>query len=209
MTQWDRLYASHTELRKVCDDPAAELRATLKDVAGRSKLFDSNIHHRVQSAKNRETGIGLISLGRGGREEISFEGLSLGDRVKVEVAKAYLTILASVDLKSNTLVELTLMIDAERDDGTPWTVAIHLEDNRVAEKNPHGDRKGTGAGGHAALHCHVGPTLAHQPKARVPLPPLGPGALLAWLISQVVPTPTCEPAPWGDVMARLQPQGAH
>lgn len=40
-----------------------------------------------------------------------------------------------------------------------------------------------------------------QPKFRVPLPPVGAGALLEWLLSQVVPTLAFEPAPWPAVVA--------
>lgn len=61
------------------------------------------------------------------------------------------------------------------------------------------DRKGGGACGHAAFHCHVGPTLDHEPKVRVPLPAIGPAAALDWLLSIVIPA--WEPAPWAGVVA--------
>lgn len=74
-------------------------------------------------------------------------------------------------------------------------MAIHLPKDRESD----GDRQGSGACGHAALHCHVGPTLDADPKVRVPLPPLPPADALDWILSQVVPG--WEPTPWPEVMA--------
>jgi hypothetical protein len=113
-----------------------------------------------------------------------------------------LTILLSLNASTGHLHELTLMVEGKKRDGAHWTIAIHLPDDRE-EKSKDGDRQGHGACGHAALHCHVGPTLDDQPKVRVPLPPLPPATLLAWLMSQVVPTLAFEPSPWPDVVAAL------
>jgi hypothetical protein len=76
---------------------------------------------------------------------------------------------------------------------------VHLHDDRVSAKNPGGDRAGHGACGHAALHAHVGPTMNDEPKVRVPLPGLGAGQALEWVLSQVVPTLDFEAAPWASI----------
>ncbi|HEX4422555.1 MAG TPA: hypothetical protein VH165_31790 [Kofleriaceae bacterium] len=69
------------------------------------------------------------------------------------------------------------------------------------------ERKGGGACGHAAFHCHVGLTLEHEPKVRVPLPAVAPADALDWLLSTVVPN--WEPAPWTRIFgAQVAPQRA-
>jgi hypothetical protein len=98
--------------------------------------------------------------------------------------------------------QFTAMIEGTTPAGLPWAAAVHLEDDREAAEQ---DRKGGGACGHAAFHCHVGPTLDHEPKVRVPLPAVGPADALDWLLSIVVPA--WEPAPWASVLA-VRPPGA-
>jgi hypothetical protein len=71
-----------------------------------------------------------------------------------------------------------------------------------------GDRQGRGAGGHAALHCHVGPDLETAPEVRVPLPAINAAEALDWVLSQIIPTDGFEPAPWADVQAALQKASA-
>jgi len=47
-----------------------------------------------------------------------------------------------------------------------------------------------------ALVDAMGPNLDAEPVIRVPLPAIGPSEALEWVISQLVPTPAFEPAPW-------------
>jgi hypothetical protein len=115
---------------------------------------------------------------------------------------ADLSLMALVSRKHH-LHQFTVMVEGFRSDDSPWALAVHLPDDRRTLQNPMGDRQGLGAGGHAALHCHVGPDLDLAPKVRVPLPPLGPVAVLDWVISQIVPSSPFEPAPWADVETTL------
>jgi hypothetical protein len=89
------------------------------------------------------------------------------------------------------------MVEGRTLQDAPWCVALHLQN----DSGPSGDRAGSGACGHAAFHCHVGPTLDDEPKMRVLPPPLLPAEALDWVLSQVVPD--YEPAPWPSVVAAL------
>lgn len=66
------------------------------------------------------------------------------------------------------------------------------------------DRHALGAGGHAVLHCHVGPDLNARPKIRVPLPPISAAEALDWVLSQIITTDDFEPAPWTEVQTALK-----
>jgi hypothetical protein len=105
-------------------------------------------------------------------------------------------VLALISRKADHVHQFTAMIEGTTRIGLPWAAAVHLEDDRAPAGQ---DRKGDGACGHAAFHCHVGPTLDHEPKVRVPLPAVGPAGALDWLLSIVVPA--WEPAPWANVVA--------
>jgi hypothetical protein len=114
---------------------------------------------------------------------------------------AHLTVLASVSRRNEHLHQFTATIEGMTATRSPWVAAVHLE---ADHEPPDHDRKGSGACGHAAFHCHVGPTMNHEPKVRVPLPAVGPAGALDWLLSTVVPA--WEPVPWGEVV-RLQSVG--
>lgn len=120
-----------------------------------------------------------------------------------DLASAELSVMALAD-RRNHLHQFTVMVEGKRADGSAWALAVHFEDDRITDKNKDADRKGTGAGGHAAFHCHVGPGLDVAPKVRVPLPALGPVEALEWVLSQLVPTAKFEPAPWPEVQAALK-----
>jgi hypothetical protein len=120
-----------------------------------------------------------------------------------DLPSAELSLMALAD-RQNHLHQFTVMIEGKRSDNSPWALAVHFEDDRVTAKSPDGDRKGTGACGHAAFHCHVGPNLDLTPKVRVPLPALSPVEALDWAISQIVSSADFEPAPWPAVLAALK-----
>lgn len=120
-----------------------------------------------------------------------------------DLASAELSLMALADRK-NHLHQFTAMVEGKRADGSAWSLAVHFEDDRETKERPEGDRKGTGACGHAAFHCHVGPGLNVGPKVRVPLPAFGPVEALQWVLSQLVPTPQFEPAPWSSVTAAMK-----
>lgn len=124
-------------------------------------------------------------------------------RQLADLDSAELSVIALAD-RGNHLHQFTVMVEGKRADGTAWVLAVHFEDDRITDKNKDADRKGTGAGGHAAFHCHVGPGLDVGPKVRVPLPPLGPVEALEWVLTQLVPTAQFEPAPWPEVLTALK-----
>ena len=124
-----------------------------------------------------------------------------------DLASAELSLMALAN-RQNHLHQFTVMVEGKRLDGSAWAIAVHFEDDRLPEKSSQADRKGDGACGHAAFHCHVGPGLGVAPKVRVPLPALGPVDALEWVLSQLVPTAKFEPAPWADVMAALKKASA-
>jgi hypothetical protein len=111
------------------------------------------------------------------------------------VATAKLDVLVRSDAGTGHIHEFNVLAEGTREDASPWTIAVHLPDDR---RQPDGDRQGLGACSHAALHCHVGPTLDDEPKVRVPLPPLSLPDVLDWLIAQVTQAEDVEPAPWTD-----------
>jgi hypothetical protein len=102
----------------------------------------------------------------------------------------------------------TVMVEGQRVDGSRWTLAVHLPDDQETDPNTAGDRQGRGAGGHAALHCHVGPDLDTAPEVRVPLPAINAAEALDWVLSQIVTTDDFEPAPWAKVQAALKKASA-
>jgi hypothetical protein len=127
-------------------------------------------------------------------------GVAAEDLLNIDgLRRATLTIAATMARRGH-LHQFDVRAEGERLDGTPWVIAVHLSDDR----GPDGDRHALGAGGHAALHCHVGPDLNASPKIRVPLPDLGPVEALEWVLSQLVPTAQFEPAPWSEVQAALK-----
>lgn len=205
MKEWLDLYQSHRDLRRTDGrEIITDLRRLLKKLGElQPSVFNKHIQQRLQPKNNNQNYVREYRLGDGG-EYIATWNLSEGDQEKVYLEKALLTVQLLLNAASGYLYMMTLMVEGTKHDGSPWTIAIHLSDDRETGKNPDGDRQGHGAGGHAALHCHVGPTLDDTPKVRVPLPPLSPAALLAWLMTQVVPTSSVEPAPWTDILEALQ-----
>lgn len=138
---------------------------------------------------------------RGGLRELYIQPLDPSDEREPLVGlpslqEARLTVLALLSRKADHVHQFTAMIEGKTPVGLPWAAAVHLENDREPDEQ---DRKGGGACGHAAFHCHVGPTLDHEPKVRVPLPAVAPADALDWLLSIVIPT--WEPAPWADVLA--------
>ncbi len=88
--------------------------------------------------------------------------------------------------------KFTVMLEGLTNAKLPWVVAVHLDDTAGE-----GDKRGSGACGHAAFHCHVGPTLGRTPKVRVPFPAVGALAAVDWVFTLVVPE--WEPAEWAKL----------
>jgi hypothetical protein len=132
------------------------------------------------------------------------DGEPLWDLPNLEDARLNVQLLTGT--RKHELHALTIMLTGKTPSGARWCVALHLPDDRESTECPGGDRQGSGACGHAAFHCHVGPTLDDEPKVRVPLPPLLPAEALDWVLAQVVPD--YEPAPWPFVEAALSVSGS-
>lgn len=186
MTAWRALYDQHRELRRCSTDLVAAVRRQLVSLAERG--------HCARTVQGRFT-----RRDRGGLREwfIQSDGARAEQEVLTglpSVRDARLTVLALLSRRADHVHQFTAMIEGTTPQDLPWAAAVHLEDDRDPDV---GDRKGSGACGHAALHCHIGPTLDHEPKVRVPLPGIGPADALDWLLSTVIPD--WEPAPWHEV----------
>jgi len=199
---WVNLYRAHTAFRKDGLVAVTSIRRVLREMGEQSpSVFDKHVHQRLQPKKNQKNGLRILQLGLGGRESFDLSGAGLGGHGVVE---ASLTVQMLLDRSTGHLHSLTLMVEAKKLDGAPWAIAVHLSDDRGNS----GDHDGHGACGHAALHCHVGPTLDDKPNVRVPLPSVDAGELVGWLVSQVVPALGFERAPWPEVAAALKPAGS-
>lgn len=200
MRAWVDLYQQHNRLRSHGGEAVTQIRNVLKSLGEqRPSVFRDQVQARLQPQKNTKNNFRTFQL----REAVVLQKLSDHDRGEVHLQEAHLHVLLMLDTGMSHLHGLTVMIDGKRRDSSLWTVAVHLTDDSDTEKNPSGDRQGKGACGHAVLHCHVGSTLDMHPKVRVPLPPLTPGEVVEWVMSQVVPTVAFEPAPWAKVVEEL------
>jgi hypothetical protein len=188
MMVWGALYEQHRSMRPISTELAASIRQRLLALAERK--------HCARTIQGRFT-----RRDRGGLRELFIQPVDPRDEREPLVGlsllqDARLTVLALLSRKVDHVHQFTAMIEGTTPIGLPWAAAVHLEDDRAPDEQ---DRKGGGACGHAAFHCHVGPTLDHQPAVRVPLPAVGPADALDWLFSTVIPA--WEPAPWADILA--------
>lgn len=188
MTIWGTLYEQHRGMRPVSAVLVTEIRRRLLALAERK--------HCAETIQGRFT-----RRERGGLRELFIQPADSRDDGEPLVGlpslqDARLTVLALLSRRQDHVHQFTAMIEGTTPVGLPWAAAVHLEDDQGSGDQ---DRKGLGACGHAAFHCHVGPTLDHEPKVRVPLPAVGPAGALDWLFSIVVPG--WEPAPWPEVLA--------
>jgi len=198
---WVKLYQEHTALREQGREAVTAIRRALRDIGEKNpSVFSAHAHQRLQPRKNSEKGLKTYQLNNDGCEVLNLAETGLGGH---GVRQASLTVLMLLNVSTGHLHALTLMVEATKADGLPWTMAVHLPNDQGENTDHHG----YGACGHAALHCHVGPTLDEEPKIRVPLPAVNAGELVGWLVSQVVPTLDFERAPWSDVGAALEPPG--
>ena len=198
MRAWIDLYSAHRAARALSQKHwSGEIRKLLIKLAEAGHCDQS-----IQGLFNYTVVDGSLvqwSIRAGGKSApIALQNLP-------DLAVADLTVMALASRTNQPhLHQFTVMVEGLRQDGSPWALAVHLPDDRETPQNPSGDRQGLGAGGHAALHCHVGPNLDLTPKVRVPLPPLGPVEVLDWVLSQILPNEEFEPAPWAEVQARTE-----
>jgi hypothetical protein len=198
MKTWVDLYRAHGSMRASEGKEASEdIRELLRSI---TRTHPGVLDARALSLWTYATAGNKLRHWRLG--EKNDPGLSV--RVP-SLTEASLEVQLLQNSRSFHLHMLTVMLFGRTRDEHPWCVAVHLPDDRESQQSPDGDRQGSGACGHAALHCHAGRTLDHEPKLRVPLPRLAPADILAWVLSQVVPD--FEPAPWlvvNDAMKKAE-----
>lgn len=194
MTLWVDRYRAHSKMRvDAGEEASAEIRKRLKLLVDR-EICNGTLLSRFTNSKDSRTGLRTWYIR--GTDERGEPLLGLPNLVD-----GRLTVLLLAGARRHELHELTVMLAGQTLQAAPWCVALHLQN----DLGPKGDHAGSGACGHATLHCHVGPTLDDEPKVRVPLPPLLPAEALDWVLSQVVPD--YEPAPWSSVVAALSAPG--
>ena len=190
MKTWVDLYRNHRQARTVPLSWTSEVRKKLIALA-EAGYCDQTIRGRFSQQRSGELVEWSIRRNNAQAAE-PLTGLA-------DLATAEISVLGLVS-RNGHLHAFTVSVEGKRSDGSSWAIAVHLPDDRETKKNPDGDREGLGACSHAALHCHVGPDLDTGPKVRVPLPALTPVEVLDWVLSQLVPTPAFEPAPWPSVL---------
>lgn len=163
MTIWGSLYEQHCSMRTASAELITAIRHRLLALAERG--------HCARTIQGRFT-----RRDRGGLREWFIQQVDPRDEREPLVGlpslqDARLTVLALLSRRADHVHQFTVMLEGTMLAGLPWAAAIHLEDDREPDTQ---DRKGSGACGHAAFHCHVGPTLDHEPKVRVPFPAVGP-----------------------------------
>lgn len=191
MNPWVQLYRQQQATRGPDPSWSATVRRRLVQLAERGHC-DPSIQGRFTSHRLRS--LNEWAIQPRDREE----DLPRGTERLVglpELTDATLTLLALTDSRQKHVHKLDIQLTGTTPDGQALVVAVHLEDDRT-DKVPAGDRRGSGACGHAALHVHVGPSLQALPKVRVPLPAVPPADLLDWVLSWAVPG--WEPAPWSQ-----------
>ena len=194
MKNWIDLYMSHRNARTVAASWTADVRKKLIALADAGHC-DNAIRGRFSHKKLGD----LVEWSIRKDQRQAAEPLT----ALANLESAELSVLGLVG-KSGHLHAFTISVEGKRKDGSTWTLAVDLPDDRETHKTPDGDRQGLGACSHAAFHCHVGPDRKTAPEVRVPLPALGPVEALEWVLSQLVPTAKFEPAPWAEVQAALK-----
>lgn len=186
---WDALYRSHEAARDVATvDVARMLRERVKGLVARAhcdQRFQGKVTYKQQSARGRRE----IWV-KGGEDAmgapIPLEGLP-------ELTDAKLSFAVMLDDRERRVEKFTVRLDGRtRATGQPWLVAVEMDDRPL----------GSGACGHALIHCHVGPDHVSTPEVRVPCPPMKPWDALDWVLTLVVPG--WEPLPW-DGGAEAEP----
>jgi len=200
VTPWVDLYRRHREMRlEAGAEATSNIRRRLKELADRG-LCDGSLPSRFTYDKNdRNAHVRAWRITGNGDGGEPLKGLP-------HLVDASLTVLLLTGTRRHELHALNITLKGQTLEGASWCVALHLPNDRESSASPDGDRQGSGACGHAAFHCHVGPTLDAEPKVRVPVPPLPPAEALDWVLSQVVPD--YEPARWPDVLAALSAPGS-
>jgi hypothetical protein len=193
VTRWVDLYRAHQDMRVSAGEEAtAEIRERLSKLADRN-ICDGSVPSRFTYKKFGPKGVRAWHIA-GAEDGEPLHNLPL-------LLDARLTVLLSQGTRRYELHALTIMLRGQTREEVPWCVALHLH----SDEGRGGDHAGSGACGHAAFHCHVGPDLDQQPEVRVPLPSLLPAEALDWVLSQVIPD--YEPAPWASVDAALEAGG--
>ena len=189
MNRWFALYRDHSAMRVIPKEWVGDVRRSLTKLA-KWGFCDTETPWRFTFANNDDTAGDIVYRFR--NKTVTLRNISC-------LSKANLSIKATLGEKGHHLHSSTAMVEGKRKDGSPWTLAVHLEDDGKSEKRPEGDRRGLGACGHAAFHCHVGPDLETEPKVRVPLPAMSASEAIDWILLHTTGPRIFEPFPWSEV----------
>lgn len=177
------LAEEHEKARAIgsSDDVASKLRERIKKLVA-LRHCHARYQGKVDYKKQPERG----------KQEVWVKGdsdSSMGDAIPLEGLKhlrnARLSLAAMLDHKMTRIDKFTVRLEGVAlPSGQDWLVSVELDDKPM----------GTGACGHALIHCHIGPSHSSTPEVRAPMPTMKPWDALDWVLTLVLPR--WEPAPW-------------
>ena len=178
---WDALYRQHEAVRDVGNaDVAILLRERVKWLVAHDhcdQRYQGKVTYKQQPAR--------------GRREIWVKGGedAMGAPIPLvglpELTEARLFFAVMLDARAARVEKFTVRLDGRAHaTGQAWLVSVEMDDRQM----------GSGACGHAIIHCHVGPDHFSTPEVRVPCPAMKPWEALDWVLTLVVPG--WEPLPW-------------
>lgn len=183
---WDALYDAHQQARRV--DPASvetQLRERVTCLVGRGHC-DLRFQGKLTSNKNPPPGRRQVWVKPDAGQEAGAIPLS-GLR---EWITASLRIDVLIDDRQRRVEAFTIALEGfappidAQGPRRPLLISVELDDRDM----------GSGAAGHAPIHCHVGPSHTAPPEVRVPFPAVKPWEALDWVLTVAVPG--WEPLPW-------------
>jgi hypothetical protein len=192
---WIELYQRHQENRQVGRARVdIEFRQRIKELV-RRKHCEYRFLGKVEYKRNPSSGIQEVW--------VKGQGSAMGEPIPLsslpDLTDAYLSLAAALDYKKTVVQRFTISLQGKAaGDGRPLLISAEIDASPL----------GSGACGHALIHCHVGPDHTSKPEVRVPMPAITPWDAMDWVLSQVVPD--WEPAPWPDVLQEIEKmEGAH
>lgn len=178
---WDALYRQHEAARDVGNaDVASMLRARVKWLVAQGHC-DQRYQGKVSYKQQRPRGRREIWVK--GSEDAMGAPIPLVDLPELTDASLFFAVM--LDWGARRVEKFTVRLHGRTlATGLPWLVSVEMDDRPM----------GSGACGHAIIHCHVGPDHASTPEVRVPCPAMKPWEALDWVLTLVVPG--WEPLPW-------------
>lgn len=178
---WRDLRESQDQGRRLANiSVLSVLQVRIKNLV-KKKHCGSHWLGKISFKKNPDRGRAIIEVrGEEGKKTrgIPLEGLP-------ELAEASLNIKVLMNSQMTTLEKYSIRLEGRSENPARSLLILVELDEQPA---------GSGACGHALLHCHVGPDHDSKPEIRVPLPSMMPWDALDWVLSQIIPG--WEPSPW-------------